>query len=144
MTYATQSDISPRRLTESDLIQLTDDTSSGVVNAEVVNDALEAASGLIESYCRQRYTLPLQQTKELTKLTVDIAVYELYGRRPGSMNDDVSKRFDDAQKFLKDISAGKASLDQPTPPASEQGASGGAVVTRIPQVFSDENLRGGF
>ncbi len=141
MAYAQQTDIAPRRLTLPQLVQLTDDTNSGQVNVAVVADALSDASGIIEMHCRERYALPLFQTNELTALTVDIAVYKLYTKRPGKMPAEVLQTYKDALGFLTSIAAKKISLDQPIG-AVDQAPSAKLAVSTRPKVFSNSNLEG--
>lgn len=140
MGYAQQSDLSPTRITNAELVQLTDDTNSGQVNAAVVSTVLNGASALIDSYCGQRYTLPLQPTLQLTELCLDIAEYKLYLRRK-RMKPDVRQAYEDALAFLKDVSAGKARLDQPATQLPQAGA-GDVQITAIEERFSDDNLAG--
>lgn len=143
MAYATQDDLVPLRLTQKDLVELTDDAFTGEVNSDVVNAALEEASGRVESYCRQRYVTPLQQSDDVKALVLDITLYLLFSRRRETrVSDTVQQRFDQAIGFLKDISAGKASLDQPVTAQQAQLGSGEAVITRKPERFSDRNLDG--
>ena len=141
MAYASQSDITPRRLTLAQLVQLTDDAHVGAVNTEIVTEVLDDASSLIENYCRERYKLPLQQTKALTLMTVSIAVYKLYERRPGKMAETVQASYDDTLRLLKDIAAGKASLDQPVGTV-DQSSSASLDVSRRQKKFSEKNLEG--
>ena len=143
MAYATQNDLVPLRRTQKDLIELTDDDDTGIVNTAIVIAALEESSGRVESYCRQRYITPLQASDDVKALTLDIAVYLLFSRRREThVSDTVQQRFDQAIAFLKDISVGKASLDQPASAQQAQSGSGNAVVTRKPERFSDSNLDG--
>jgi phage gp36-like protein len=149
MPYATQADLAPLRITQKELIQLTDDTNSGQVNTAVVNAALEEASGWVDSYCRNRYTTPLQASDTVKSLTLDRAVWLLFSRRRGvKVSETVSERHAEALAFLKDVSTGKAQLDQPVGD-TPQGASGGPVVapgSNIPDDcsmrFRDDNLKG--
>ena len=46
-------------MSNAELVQLTDDTNSGAVNAQLVTDILDEASAMIDSYARTRYTVPL-------------------------------------------------------------------------------------
>jgi phage gp36-like protein len=140
MPYATQSDISPRRISNSELIQLTDDTNSGLVNAQVVTDILIEASGLIDSYCRARYQVPLQQSDQIKGVCLSIAEYYLYLRRK-RVSPDVRQAYEDAVSFLKDVSSGKAALDQPAT-ATPQSGGGAVQVTQVDERFSDDNLAG--
>ncbi|MGH2344655.1 MAG: gp436 family protein [Chloroflexota bacterium] len=137
MAYATQDDLVPLRLTQKDLIELTDDDDTGAVNADIVTAALTEASGRVESYCRARYVTPLQQSEDLKSLTLDIAIYLLFSRRRETrIGETVQQRYDNAIAFLKDISSGKASLDQPATAAAPQGSLAGPEISN-----KDQNLR---
>ncbi|HLJ87755.1 MAG TPA: DUF1320 domain-containing protein [Candidatus Angelobacter sp.] len=140
MAYATQDDLSPRRITPSELVQLTDDTNSGQVNVKIVSDILDEASALIDSYCRQRYTIPLQSSNQVNGLTLTIAEWFLYQRRK-RMKKDVSEAYEYALQFLRDVGVGKASLDQPVA-AVPQSGSGDVRATQNAERFSDDNLAG--
>ena len=127
-------------MSAQDLEQLTDDENSGAVDTDVVAAVLSEASGAVDSYCRQRYAVPLQSSEQVKGLTLDIAVYLLYSRRD-RVRDVVRQRYQDAVQFLKDVGAGKASLDQPAAAAPQLG-SGGVVATDQCEKFSDDNLKG--
>ena len=49
MAYAVQADLVPLRLTQAELVQLTDDSNSGQVDSAVVAAALEEARRLVDS-----------------------------------------------------------------------------------------------
>ncbi len=140
MPYATQADLSPRRISADDLVQLTDDTNSGAVNTDVVNAVLVEASAFIDSYCRNRYKLPLQASDQIKGVCLSIAEYYLYLRRK-RVNQDVRQAYDDAVSFLKDVANSKAALDQPAT-ATPQKGGGGVVATQKEERFSDDNLQG--
>ena len=149
MPYATQDDLVPLRMTQQELVDLTDDTTSddqdgaGLVNPVIVDGCLAEASARIDSYCRQRYVTPLQPSDTIKGITLDIAQYLLFTRRRTTKpNETVGERYLAAIAFLKDVAAGRASLDQPITAATPQSGSGGATVTQCPQRFSDENLSG--
>jgi phage gp36-like protein len=110
------------------------------VNAQVVTDVLTEASGKIDSYCRMRYSVPLQASEQIKGLTLDIAEYLLFARKR-RVPDDVRQRYDDAIAFLKDVSAGRAALDQPAT-ATQQSGGGPVVTTQVAEKFSDDNLKG--
>lgn len=141
MAYAVQADLSPRRISNAELIQLTDDTNSGTVNASLVTDILDEASAQIDSYCRVRYTVPLQASSQVKGLCLTIAEYLLYLRRK-RMKAEVRQSYEDAISFLKDVSSGKAGLDQPVA-ATPQTGGGDVQITQKPERFSDSAL-GGF
>jgi phage gp36-like protein len=141
MPYAVQADLSPRRISNSELIQLTDDTNSGAVNAQLVTDILDEASALIDSYVRVRYNLPLQASSQVKGLCLTIGEYLLYLRRK-RVKTDVRQAYVDALAFLKDVSTSKAGLDQPVS-ATPQSGGGDVQVTQIQERFSEGSL-GGF
>lgn len=142
MPYATQDDLAPQRLDIQQLVQLTTEAGAIQPNASVVDAALEKASAVVDSYCGQRYTLPLNQSNLAKELTADIAVYRLYQRR-GQVKEGSAQAlaYRDAIAMLKDISNGKASLDV-APTAQPQQSSGAVIVTQIPQVFDHPNDSG--
>lgn len=141
MAYAVQADLVPLRMTQKELLQLTDDTNTGEINASIVSAVLEEASGKVDSYCRNRYVTPLQASDSVKGLTLDIATWLLFSRRRNiKMAETVDSRYQAAMQFLKDISAGKAQLDQPTgdPP---QASSAGPVIASSRQIPEDRDLR---
>lgn len=140
MSYAVQADLSPRRMSNAELVQLTDDTNSGLVNAQLVTDVLDEASGMIDSYARTRYNVPLQSSSQVKGLCLTITEYLLYLRRK-RMKPDVRQSYEDAISFLKDVSSGKAGLDQPVSAPAQTGSSD-VLVTAKPEKFSDANLSG--
>lgn len=86
------------------------------MNSARVQAALEAASGVIDSYAGGRYTLPLAPSQQVVDLCLRITIYKLWEGRQRQAPEIVEKSYDDAILFLKDVSAGKAMLDQPATP----------------------------
>jgi phage gp36-like protein len=145
MAYAVQSDLVPLRLTQAELVQLTDDTNSGQANAAIVSAALEEASGRVDSYCRGRYATPLQVGDDVKGMTLDIAVYLLFSRRRNAkMAETIRQRYEDAIAFLKDVAAAKASLDQPASQAIPQASTAGPQISErdCHLRFSDREIKG--
>jgi len=124
-----------------ELIELTDDLKTGEVDAALVTDICAEASGVVDSYCRGKYVLPLTVSEQVKGLALDIAVALLFQRRRRS-NEDVNMVHDRAISFLKDVAAGRASLDQ----SGKVQASEMDVVTKDhttdPDVFDDLKLEG--
>ena len=142
MAYAALSDLL-LRVTSAELVALTDDTRSGQVATDTVAGALTEASAMIDSYCRDRYGTPLQPSGTATRICRDITLYLLYSRRPQKMSDTVRQRYEDAVAVLKDISAGKASLDQPAGSTTAQTPSAGAVLPRHTGLrFTERDIEG--
>lgn len=99
--------------TDADLIQLSnDDPAATVIDTTRVDGAIGNASETIDGYLRGRYNLPLSVTsKLLSKLAVDISIYELYRRRfTGTMPDQVKESYKTALKMLEQIQKGTISL----------------------------------
>lgn len=110
MAYATESNLLDR-ITEQQLIQLTDDNNLGQVDSGKVTAAIAAADGIIDSYAAGKNKLPLVGNEIVEKLSVDLTLYELYSRR-GLASEVVKDRRDQAINQLKSVSAGQASLNQ--------------------------------
>ena len=106
--YATRAQMQAR-FGESELISLTDrNGSAGSIVSSVLDVALHDATALINGYLAGRYTLPLVTAPDmLARLCCDIARYGLYDN---GASEQVSKRFDDAVRFLEMVAAGKISL----------------------------------
>lgn len=80
MSYATRSDIDVR-ITQAELVRITDEDDTGNVDETKVEDAIIAAGLEIDSYlaANDRYKLPLvDPPKLLTHLAVDLAIWNLY------------------------------------------------------------------
>ena len=111
MAYSVKEDITNLELTETELVQLTDDDKSGSVDDAKVTAAILKADSEIDDYCRGRYTVPFSPVPDVIKfLSATIAAYWLYRRRQkvsASMLDKYTK----ALAKLKAISNGDYSID---------------------------------
>ncbi len=107
--------------------------------------ALEAASRDADSYLANRYTLPITQWgTDLTNAVCNIAAYNLLAGRgfapnSGSSDEHVRLRYEDAIRWLRDCSSGKATPTNITDstPAIDQGL----VDTEAP-MFNTNSRRG--
>jgi phage gp36-like protein len=99
------------------LLRVTDPTGTGEVDQGKVNRAIGDATELVNSYLGKRYTLPVPFVPgALERVAADLVRY-LYSSQPG---EEVTKRYDDGVKWLKDVANGVVSLGLPvpeTPPA---------------------------
>ena len=140
MAYATKQDLQ-KRLTDVKLVQLTDFAHSGAMDEARITAALHAAGSLIDSYVAGRYTLPLTVSDQVKDLSVDLAIYKLHAGRQ-FIPDTVKEDYNRALALLKDVSAGRASFDQP----ARRQASGQEVKTKdhasAPDVFDKDRLEG--
>jgi phage gp36-like protein len=105
------------------------------VAADDQEAALDAASDLIDSYLRQRYTLPLVSWgHDLKRACAIIAAWDLISARGYNPNDpaddNLRQRYEDTIAWLRDISAGKVApqITDSTPGATEGQAPPGARV----------------
>ena len=115
MSYITKNDLL-EELGEDKLLQLTDNTRSGVVDENKVNKAISFAVGTFEAYARTRYTLPVPVTEKVKSTCLDLAVYQL--RRGRATTDEAIRNlkmalYDPAIKFLEALQSGRAALDVP-------------------------------
>ncbi|MDR3723269.1 MAG: DUF1320 domain-containing protein [Terracidiphilus sp.] len=144
MAYATQDDLVPLRMTVKDLTELTDDDGTGEINTDIVTAALAEASGIVDSYCRTRYTTPLQTDQNIVSLTLDLTVFILFKRRRQTkINETVQTARDAAISFLKDVAACRASLDQPSGATPQSSSAGPAISQKDYElVFREDHLKG--
>lgn len=130
MTYATQQNMIDR-FGSQELIELTDRSNLGAIDATVLGQALADANNEVDSYLSSVCTLPLISVPpRLIKLAADIARYELYG---ASCTPQVLQRYTDAISFLKLLVAGTVSLglDPVNQPLTEIGGVGMTAKTPV-------------
>lgn len=122
MAYSTQTDLE-EQISQTELIELTDDAGSGSVDTSAVARAIADADAEIDSYCGSRYTMPFSPVPVMIrKLSVDIAVYNLFSRRAVlKIPEDRQKRYDNAIRFLRDVSKGLISLGADAPAEPSDG-----------------------
>lgn len=140
MTYATLEQLT-ERYGERMLLDLTDRNrvATGVIDAGVVDRALNDTDAVIDGYVAGRYALPLSEVPPLlVDLAQIIAIYKLHSSSvPAKIKDD----YDYALKSLIQIANGTIRLPaQGIEPASS-GAAGVVAIDRE-RDFTPENLRG--
>lgn len=118
--YCTQADIEQKRIPTATLIQLTDDSDTGLVDAVIVAGVIAEADGVVDSFLRGRYPLPLDPVPDIVAtISQDITVYYLFARKPEfDPPTAVSDRYKSALVLLQRIQDGKMPLyDVAAPPA---------------------------
>ena len=114
MAYCTKADILDQ-IDEDILVQLTDDDDTGSVVDAKVTAAIGRADEEIDGYCGKRYSVPFSTVPgRVRDLSVDIAIYHLYGRRKGAP-DQREKNYNNAIRFLEKIAGNKGSLGENDP-----------------------------
>lgn len=140
MAYCTQADIL-EQMSESMLIQLTDDADAGEVDTDAVTRAIANADAEIDSYCGTKYDVPFTTVPAIIRLvSVDIAIYNLYARRMGA-GESEEERYKNRIAWLKDVSKGIATLGENDPDGvpSEVHAP---EIESSDKVFGRDNLEG--
>src|SRR5258706_5992693 len=117
MSYIAQADIIGQ-ISNAQLIQLTDDDRTGLVDAAKVDKAISDAESEINGYVATRYAVPVAAPVPdlVKKLATDIAVYSLWRRRQ-KVPEIVRTAYEDAMKKLSDISKGVITLGIDPAPA---------------------------
>lgn len=135
MAYCTQTDIL-NQLDQTVLIQLTDDAGAGAVDADKVTRAIADADEEIDAYLSVKYSLPFSSTPNLVrKMSVDLAICNLYARRDDTMPDIRQDRCKVVRSSLDRIARGMMKLDVPDPAVdSDDGAT--ATTSRSDRIFS--------
>jgi len=120
MAYSTLADIK-NVVPEASIVQLTDDVGTGTVDQAKVDKAIADADELIDSFLRGQYATPLSPVPGVVnKLSVDIAVFNLYSRRPeAEMPETVLVRYREAVRLLERIQRGLALLGTPSEQSAE-------------------------
>jgi len=127
MNYVTADDLIAR-FGQSELDDVAGDGAGGL-DAARIDTAAAAASRLIDSYLRQRMSVPVDPVPDvLVDAAADIARFKLHDDEP---SDEIKERYKVTVAWLKDVVAGKASLgadDATTTPSGRvvhgQGRSG--------------------
>lgn len=112
-----------------------------------ITEALNHAQSIVIGYVRDRWGKDNAESSDMLKgFAADIARWRLRGRggQQSAMNETVQKRYDEAIARLKDIAAGRLTLDiDVSAGAAEAGASNElAVNSRMPAPRSPTTLGG--
>lgn len=136
MAYLTADQLA-ERLSNDELLQLTDVDGLGVPNDDTVGNALAQASNEIDGYLAGRFALlPLAATPERIKdITAIIARYRLWSFEA---TDRIREDYRDAISYLKDVAAGRVQL-MIDPLAKPESASVFAVKGLAP-AFTAESM----
>ena len=127
MAYCTQSDIE-KQIPEDTLIELTDDDAVGAGDTDNLDRAIADADEEIDAFVSMQYSMPFTSTPALIrKMSVDLAICNLYARRPHlDLPESRKDRCNADRRLLEQIAKGKLKLDVPDP---SKDADGGVEVT---------------
>ncbi|MDY7117130.1 DUF1320 domain-containing protein [Halomonas sp. SSL-5] len=120
MSYITLQDLT-RRFGESEILALADD-GTGQVDQEEIDRAIEDAGGEIDGYVAGGgYTVPLDPVpKIVASYACDIARYRLYD---DAATEQVTKRYEDAIRFLRMVAKSEVLLGIGTEDGGETAGS---------------------
>lgn len=141
MAYIELSDLS-QAMTDKDLIQLTDDAGTGLINTVRVDEVIEMADSVVNSYIAGRYKVPLAGPipEVVRAVSVSIAVYFLWMRSDGEIPDKRKEAYSAAITLLKDIARGTATLGiEETTQERENAAANKPANDRI---FTVDSMKG--
>lgn len=139
MAYATLTDLETN-FGKVEINQLTDRDSNGINDAGVADKELDNATSKINTYLANKYTTPITDVSDyLNKVTCDIARYYLHKDRA---TEQVTKNYNNAIMWLKDIATGKAVLTNNSGVAIDAvGGVGGSVeYSASERMFTDDSL----
>ena len=126
---------------EVELISLTDDEDSGDVVSSVVDAAISDADAMIDTYLAGKYSVPISPTPSIVrKLSVDIALYNLFSRR-GRVSEATEQRYKDAVSMLRDVSKGSAAITGATD-APEERSDDVVIITGSTRLLSRTSMVG--
>ena len=140
--YATLADIL-EQVDQETLIALTDDEQAGAVDETVVDRAIANGEAVINAHCGDRYKVPFAlPAPDLVRLmTVDLAVYNLYSRRPHiDMPEVIGERQKQVFAHLRLVQKGEASVGI-APDKTTGTESHGALVSGNERIFTRKTMR---
>lgn len=121
-TYVTQTQLVNGYLSESELVQLTNDDGGDTVDTDVLGQIITRCEAEVDGYVGRRYSLPLAATPEILKdLACRAVVHALHRRRPGTLSDDLRADRKDITARLRDIATGVLTLGQQPEPSDNSG-----------------------
>jgi len=139
MPYCTQDDIL-EQIDEAVLIQLTDPLGAAI-DDDVVSRAIEDADATIDSYCQDRYSVPLDPVPaKARQISVDIAIYNLYSRRGDTAPEVRKDRHKEAIRWLEKVNKGDIKLGAATP--ASINTSGSVNISSNDRIFDREKMSG--
>ncbi|RLJ09033.1 MAG: hypothetical protein DRP15_04300 [Candidatus Aenigmatarchaeota archaeon] len=110
MAYTTLA-LLKRYMPENKIMELTDDDGIDEISEEIVNEMIDQAQTIIDSYCRGRYPVDMSDD-DVPELIQDIATkltaYKLYARRLiTTLPETLSRDYKYCIDMLKQIQSGK-------------------------------------
>lgn len=127
-TFATVADFKQRFASDAEVAALTDNTAAEGPDTDVIQDALDEAEGVINSYLSKRYAVPPSVTDSvvaatLRGCTLDIAVYHVVGGRSDVISEAKRLIYEQRLAWLKAVSMGDVFLPSAAPLGSTSSSA---------------------
>lgn len=142
MSYCTLDDLK-QDISETELMQLTDDERLGAVNEARITSAISDAGDLIDGYLRGRYTLPLDPVPTIIKtIAKEITIYRLFLRKKRqTISKEMTDNYNAQLKLLRAIQQGEITLGTEDTPSTASGEGAYRTnKTSESRTFSDDVL----
>ncbi len=98
-------------------------TEKNYIDTSVTTRAIADADAEIDGYCKAVYDVPFSPVPVMVrKISVDIAIYNLYARRKGAP-EDRRNRYKDAIKFLENVAKGIVDLGSDAPSVDDDAGA---------------------
>lgn len=141
MPYCTLADLTAQ-IAEEVLIGLTDRTNSPptTIDETPVDQAINAADALIDSYAGARYVVPFVPVPEIvTQVSATLAINKLFDYGDQT-SEPWEKKAAGVKAWLKDVAKNIATItDGATPP--DPASSSGGEASSQPRVFDRDKLK---
>jgi phage gp36-like protein len=140
MPYITRADLLTRD-SERDLINLTDPAGLAIIDS-VIDQAILYAQAEVDSYIGGRVRLPLadaEVSQPIKLYTLTIARYFLYADRK---TEAVTTEYENALRWLRDVSAGKASTGVVQAADTNDTATGATIFAPVRKPVFGETFEG--
>jgi len=140
MAYCTLDDLL-EKISEEELIAITDDDGVGVVDTARAGRAIDDADAEIDSYCGRLYKVPFDPVPAMIRKTaVAIAVYNLFQGRHGAP-DDRLRDYNNAVAFLRAAAKGDVTLGvSPAPAAPAETTAAAAKLSTRTKIFGSDTM----
>ena len=140
--YCTLTDIK-KLIPEETILQLTDDEELGEIVQARVDEAITSADSEIDSYCGTKFSVPFSTVPDIVKkLSIDIAIYNMYSRKVEEIPETRAQRYKNAIKQLESIAKGVISIGEDPAPAATSEGGPSTNKTADDRTFTKDKLNG--
>ena len=141
MAYCTLTDLK-KQLPESELIRLTDDAAAGVVDTDVVAEAIEGAESEVNTWIGSRVKLPITGAVPsiVTEIAAVLAIERLFARQSFELSNSWKQRIESSRRLLEKFAKGEVTLGVEPPLDSPESYASGMRTSVRTKIFSETEL----